>query len=109
MDDQRSSVNFDSAVIWPFKLREKHYLPTHGFSKSPCAPRSMAAMTSLMWFRDDLRLHDNQALSRAAEAAPLGDKRKSPATHTLALWWVPTALKTRLSCAANWISRMALP
>ena len=33
----------------------------------------MAAMTSLMWFRDDLRLHDNQALSRAAEAASLGD------------------------------------
>ena len=30
-------------------------------------------MTSLMWFRDDLRLHDNQALSRAAEAASLGD------------------------------------
>ncbi|XLN84700.1 deoxyribodipyrimidine photo-lyase [Corynebacterium tuberculostearicum] len=30
-------------------------------------------MTSLMWFRDDLRLHDNQALSRAAEAAALGD------------------------------------
>ena len=26
-------------------------------------------MTCLMWFRDDLRLHDNQALSRAAEAA----------------------------------------
>lgn len=30
-------------------------------------------MTCLMWFRDDLRLHDNQALSRAAEAASLGD------------------------------------
>ena len=30
-------------------------------------------MTSLMWFRDDLRLHDNQALSRAAEAASLSD------------------------------------
>ena len=26
-------------------------------------------MTCLMWFRDDLRLHDNQALRRAAEAA----------------------------------------
>ena len=26
-------------------------------------------MTSLMWFRDDLRLSDNQALTRAAEAA----------------------------------------
>lgn len=73
MDDQRSSVNFDSAVKWPFKLRGKHYLPTRGFSKSPRAPRSMAAMTSLMWFRDDLRLHDNQALSLAAEAASLGD------------------------------------
>ncbi|WP_408921542.1 deoxyribodipyrimidine photo-lyase [Corynebacterium tuberculostearicum] len=73
MDDQRSSVNFDSAVKWPFKLRGKHYLPTRDFSKSPRAPRSMAAMTSLMWFRDDLRLHDNQALSRAAEAASLGD------------------------------------
>ena len=73
MDDQRSSVNFDSAAMRPFKLRGKHYLPTRGFSKSPCAPRSMAAMTSLMWFRDDLRLHDNQALSRAAAAASLGD------------------------------------
>ena len=73
MDDQRSSVNFDSAVKWPFKLRGKHYLPTRGFSKSRFPPRSMAAMTSLMWFRDDLRLHDNQALSRAAEAASLGD------------------------------------
>ena len=73
MDDQRSSVNFDSAVMWPFKLRGKHYLPTRGFSKSPFPPRRMAAMTSLMWFRDDLRLHDNQALSRAAEAASLGD------------------------------------
>ena len=30
-------------------------------------------MTSLMWFRDDLRLHDNQALSRASEAASLSD------------------------------------
>ena len=30
-------------------------------------------MTCLMWFRDDLRLHDNQALCRAAEAASLGD------------------------------------
>ena len=29
-------------------------------------------MTCLMWFRDDLRLHDNQALSRASEAAALG-------------------------------------
>ena len=29
-------------------------------------------MTCLMWFRDDLRLHDNQALSRAAEAAARG-------------------------------------
>jgi len=73
MDDQRSSVNFDSAMMWPFKLRGKHYLPTHGFSKSPFPPRRMTAMTSLMWFRDDLRLHDNQALSRAAEAASLGD------------------------------------
>ncbi|MCZ9301870.1 deoxyribodipyrimidine photo-lyase [Corynebacterium sp. c19Ua_121] len=30
-------------------------------------------MTRLMWFRDDLRLHDSQALSRASEAASLGD------------------------------------
>ncbi|MDK4335940.1 deoxyribodipyrimidine photo-lyase [Corynebacterium accolens] len=28
-------------------------------------------MTSLMWFRDDLRLSDNQALTRAAEAATI--------------------------------------
>ena len=73
MDDQRSSVNFDSAVKWPFKLRGKHYLPTRGFSKSPFPPRRMTAMTCLMWFRDDLRLHDNQALSRAATAASLSD------------------------------------
>ncbi|MER0098058.1 hypothetical protein [Corynebacterium marquesiae] len=59
MDDQRSSVNFDSAVMWPFKLRGKHYLPTRGFSKSLFPPRRIAAMTCLMWFRDDLRLHDN--------------------------------------------------
>ena len=73
MDDQRSSVNFDSAVTWPFKLRGKHYLPTRGFSKSPFPPRRMTAMTCLMWFRDDLRLHENQALSRAATAASLSD------------------------------------
>ena len=30
-------------------------------------------MTCLMWFRDDLRLHDNQALSRAATTASLSD------------------------------------
>ena len=30
-------------------------------------------MTCLMWFRDDLSLHDNQALCRAVEAASLGD------------------------------------
>lgn len=30
-------------------------------------------MTCLLWFRDDLRLHDNQALSRAVAAASLGD------------------------------------
>ena len=30
-------------------------------------------MTCLLWFRDDLRLHDNQALSRAASAASLSD------------------------------------
>lgn len=29
-------------------------------------------MTCLLWFRDDLRLHDNQALSRASEAAARG-------------------------------------
>ena len=45
MDDQRSSVNFDSTVMWPFKLRGKHYLPTRGFSKSPFPPRRIAAMT----------------------------------------------------------------
>ena len=45
MDDQRSSVNFDSTVMWPFKLRGKHYLPTRGFSKSPFSPRRIAAMT----------------------------------------------------------------
>ncbi len=48
-----------SMVMWPFKLRRKHYLPTHGFSKSSFSPRRIAAMTCLMWFRDDLRLHDN--------------------------------------------------
>ena len=73
MDDQRSSVNFDSAVMWPFKLRAKHYLPIRGFSKSPFPPHRIAAMTCLMWFRDDLRLHDNQTLSRAATAASLSD------------------------------------
>ena len=66
MDDQRSSVNFDSAVMWPFKLRAKHYLPIRGFSKSPFPPHRIAAMTCLMWFRDDLRLHDNAALAWAA-------------------------------------------
>ena len=39
-------------------------------------------MTCLMWFRDDLRLHDNQALSRAAEAAALGDAPDTPNTPT---------------------------
>ena len=56
-------------------------------------------MTCLMWFRDDLRLHDNQALSRAAEAASLGgaplaavvlDEPAYPGTRPLGgatTWW----------------------
>ncbi|WP_408929489.1 deoxyribodipyrimidine photo-lyase [Corynebacterium marquesiae] len=58
--------------MWPLKLRGKHYLPTRGFSKSPFPPRRRAAMTCLVWFRGDLRLHDHQALSRASEAAAQG-------------------------------------
>lgn len=56
-------------------------------------------MTCLMWFRDDLRLHDNQALRRAAEAASLAgvplvavvlDEPAYPGTRPLGgatTWW----------------------
>lgn len=56
-------------------------------------------MTCLMWFRDDLRLHDNRALSQAAKAASLAaaplvalvrDEPAYPGTRPLggaSTWW----------------------
>ena len=63
MDDQRSSVNFDSAAKWPFKLRGKHYLPAHNFSKS--------LFFAAQFSRHDLRLHQNQVLSCAVSASQM--------------------------------------
>lgn len=61
-------------------------------------------MTCLMWFRDDLRLHDNQALSRASEAASRAgsslvavvlDEPAYPGTRPLGgatTWWRENSL-----------------
>lgn len=57
-------------------------------------------MTSIMWFRDDLRLHDNAALTCAAEHGPalavFIDEPVYPGTRPLgaaALWWRERSLR----------------
>ncbi|MER0102491.1 deoxyribodipyrimidine photo-lyase [Corynebacterium sp. KPL2734] len=58
-------------------------------------------MTSLMWFRDDLRLSDNQALTRAAEAAT--DKNGSKPELVAVVLDEPAYPSTRpLGGATHW-------
>ena len=89
MDDQRSSVNFDSAAKWPFKLRGKHYLPTRGFSKSPFSPRRIAAMTCACTITRPFPVRPRPPREVDASRKPWPPRASPRLPRPASFWWNP--------------------